>query len=161
MRPTSIFFNICCNFGRLCHIKVIRFFLRKIWVIIHNQLKTCKKYNLVGLLKTSVHFSYISKPYWPPKPIVQCDDNYCLESYHQYEYDDRNVDICFLSHVTMMMMTTMMMMVRNRMIMIMRRKPSNLQVELWQVGRTPLAQLKNEKIKERFWRENKLFWDKL
>ena len=37
----------------------------------HNQLKTCSKYNLVGLmnekqLSTLVHFLYISKPYWPP-----------------------------------------------------------------------------------------------
>ena len=37
----------------------------------HKQLKTCSKYNLVGLLNekqlsTFVHFLYISKPYWPP-----------------------------------------------------------------------------------------------
>ena len=37
----------------------------------HKQLKTCSKYNLVGLLNekqlsTFVHFLYISKLYWPP-----------------------------------------------------------------------------------------------
>ena len=60
------FFNICCNFGQIYHINLIK--KKSLQNMGHNLLKTYSKYHLVGLLNekqvsTFGHFLNISKPY--------------------------------------------------------------------------------------------------